>query len=56
MLEFKNIKQNKEIINQIQKFYELSFPEDEQVPFFHLKNQAETSISDILDIYFPTSL
>lgn len=51
MLEFKNIKENKNIIPIIQELYESSFPEDEQVPFFHLKNQAETEISDIFGIY-----
>lgn len=51
MLEFRNIKTNKEEISKIQELYESSFPKDEQVPFFHLEDQAYSPISDIFGIY-----
>ena len=51
MLIFKNIKEDKKDIYKIKELYESSFPEDEQVPFFHLENQAYTSISDIYGVY-----
>lgn len=51
MLNFKNSKQNKEILKQIQPLYESSFPDDEKVPYFIIKQQAKKSISDIIGVY-----
>ncbi len=51
MLEFRNCKEYKNDLSKIKELYESSFPEDEQVPFFHLENQANTKISDIFGIY-----
>ena len=51
MLIFKNSKQNKNILKEIHPLYESSFPEDEKVPYFILKQQAKKSISDIIGVY-----
>ena len=51
MLKFISIKENENYIPNIQTLYESSFPEDEQVPFFRLKEQAQTELSDIYAIF-----
>ena len=51
MLIFKNSKQNKNILKEIHPLYESSFPVDEKVPYFILKQQAKKEISDIIGVY-----
>lgn len=51
MLIYKNSKQNNNILKEIHPLYESSFPDDEKVPYFILKQQAKKSISDIIGVY-----
>ena len=51
MLNFINSKHNVSILKKIHPLYESSFPDDEKVPFFVLKQQAKKDISDIIGIY-----
>ena len=51
MLNFINSKQNKNILKEIHSLYESSFPADEKVPYFILKQKAKKDISDIIGIY-----
>ena len=51
MLNFINSKHNVRVLKKIHPLYESSFPDDEKVPFFVLKQQAKKDISDIIGIY-----
>ena len=51
MLKFINSKSNVSVLKEIHPLYESSFPEDEKVPYFILKQQAKKSISDIIGVY-----
>lgn len=50
MLKFVELKDNKKYTSHIKKLYHESFPPDERVPFFILKQKAETEISNIYAI------
>ena len=50
-MEFRNYKNDKQIVKETQKLYYEAFPKKERLPFFFLKHKASQQVADLIGVY-----
>ena len=49
-MEFRNYKNDKQIVKETQKLYYEAFPKKERLPFFFLKHKASQQVADLIGV------
>ena len=50
-MEFRNYKNDKQIVKETQKLYYEAFPKKQRLPFFFLKHKASQQVADLIGVY-----